>query len=345
MSTSALAPAAQDEIATLFVGFELSKATWLIGLYSPQLGKTISRYKVDGGDVDAALKRITVARLRLEKLGTPVRVVSIYEAGYDGFWLHRRLTAAGIENRVVDAASIPVERRSRRRKTDRIDLELLIRMLLALERGETRICRVIQVPTPAEEDAKRQHRERAVLVKEKTAHTNRIGGILMALGIRGVNPHRRDFVQRLDGLVTGTGEPLPAHTKQALAREHERITLTERQIKDIEGAQASAIKAAATLQSAQEEGGATERGGAQAAALVRLKGIGQISGVPLCREVFYRHFNNAANWPAILACRRAPTTVARCALIRASARRAIPARAGLLSRSPGCGSATNRTAL
>ena len=292
MSTSALAPAAQDEIATLFVGFELSKATWLIGLYSPQLGKTISRYKVDGGDVDAALERITVARLRLEKLGKPVRVVSIYEAGYDGFWLHRRLTAAGIENRVVDAASIPVERRSRRRKTDRIDLELLIRMLLALERGETRICRVIQVPTPAVEDAKRQHRERAVLVKEKTAHTNRIGGILMALGIRGVNPHRRDFVQRLDGLVTGTGEPLPAHTKQALAREHERITLTERQIKDIERAQASAIKAAATLQSAQEEEGPTERGGAQAAALVRLKGIGQISGVPLCREVFYRHFNN-----------------------------------------------------
>ena len=110
-----------------------------------------------------------------------------------------------------------------------------------------------------------------MLVKEKTAHTNRIGGILMALGLRGVNPHRRDFVQRLDGLVTGTGEPLPAHTKQALAREHERIALTERQIKDIERAQASAIKAAATLQRAQEEGGATERGGAQAAALVRLK--------------------------------------------------------------------------
>src|ERR1700743_3957184 len=96
MSTSALiAPAAQDETATLFVGFELSKASWLIGLYSPQLGKTISRYKVDGGDVDAALERITVARLRLEKLGKPVRVVSIYEAGDGGFWLHRRLTAGG----------------------------------------------------------------------------------------------------------------------------------------------------------------------------------------------------------------------------------------------------------
>src|SRR5215475_4143504 len=293
MSRSALiAPAAVNEVATLFVGFELSKKTWLIGLYAPELGKTISRHKIDGGDVEAALELIATAKRRLGKLGRPVRVVSIYEAGYDGFWLHRRLRAAGIENRVVDAASIPVDRRSRRAKTDRIELELLIRMLLALERGETRICRVVQVPTPTEEDAKREHRERAVLVKEKTAHTNRIGGILMALGIRGVNPHRRDFVQRLDGLMTGTGEPLPAHTKQALAREHERLILAERQIKDIERAQASAIKAVATPQSAQEEGGATARGGAQAVALVRLKGIGQISGVPLCREVFYRHFNN-----------------------------------------------------
>src|SRR5499427_7556899 len=293
MSRSALiAPAAVNEVATLFVGFELSKKTWLIGLYAPELGKTISRHKIDGGDVEAALELIATAKRRLGKLGRPVRVVSVYEAGYDGFWLHRRLTAAGIENRVVDAASIPVERRSRRRKTDRIDLELLIRMLLALERGETRICRVVQVPPPTEEDAKREHRERAVLVKEKTAHTNRIGGILMALGIRGVNPHRRDFVQRLDGLMTGTGEPLPAHTKQALAREHERLILAERQIKDIERAQASAIKAVATPQSAAEEGDRAERGGAQAAALVRLKGIGQISGVPLCREVFYRHFNN-----------------------------------------------------
>src|SRR5262249_56143973 len=111
------------------------------------------------------------------------------------------------------------------------DLELLIRMLLALERGETRICRVIQVPTPAEEDAKRQHRERAVLVKEKTAHTNRIGGIFMALGIRGVNPHRRDFVQRLHGLTTGTGEPLPAPTKQTLARGPRRLILAGRPIK------------------------------------------------------------------------------------------------------------------
>jgi transposase len=297
MSSSALiAPAAKGEVATLFVAFELSKSTWLIGLYAPELGKSISRHKVDGGDANAALELIAAARRRLERLGKPVRVVSVYEAGYDGFWLHRRLTVAGIENRVIDAASIPVDRRSRRAKTDRLDLELLIRMLLALERGETRICRVVQVPDPAEEDAKRQHRERAVLVAERTAHGNRITGILMALGIRGVNPRRHDFVARLDHLVTGTGEPLPPHTRQALVREHERLGLVECQIKEIEKAQATVMKAATKQPGEREEeargGDAAALSAAQAAALARLKGIGQISAVPLCREVFYRHFNN-----------------------------------------------------
>jgi transposase len=297
MSSSALiAPAAKAEVATLFVGFELSKSTWLIGLYAPELGKSISRLKVDGGDAAAALELITATSRRLERLGKPVRVVSVYEAGYDGFWLHRRLTAAGIENRVVDAASIPVDRRSRRAKTDRLDLELLIRMLLALERGETRICRVVQVPSPAEEDAKRQHRERAVLVAERTAHGNRIMGILMSLGIRGVNPRRHDFVARLDQLATATGEALPAHTKRALVREHERLGLVECQIKEIEKAQATVMKAATKQPGAREEevrgGDAAALSAAQAATLVRLKGIGQLGAVPLCREVFYRHFNN-----------------------------------------------------
>jgi len=298
MSRSALiAPAAVNEVATLFVGFELSKKAWLIGLYAPELGKTISRHKIAGGDVNAALALVAMAMRRLGKLGRPVRVVSIYEAGYDGFWLHRRLKAVGIESRVVDAASIPVDRRARRAKTDRIDLELLIRMLLALERGETRICRVVQVPSPAEEDAKRQHRERATLVAERTAHSNRITGILMALGIRGVYPRRCDFVARLAKLMTATGEPLPPYTQHALAREHERLSLVERQISEIEAAQATAISAAAAKLSGerQAEAGAAdaaERSAAQAAALVRFKGIGQISAVPLCREVFYRHFNN-----------------------------------------------------
>lgn len=118
----------------------------------------------------------------------------------------------------------------------------------------------------------------------------------MALGIRGVNPRRRNFVEQLGGLLTATGEPLPPHTKQALAREHERLVLVERQIEEIERAQAAAMKAATKHEGEREEeargGGTAERSAAQAATLVRLHGIGQTSAVPLCREVFYRHFNN-----------------------------------------------------
>jgi transposase len=196
MSTSTLieTPAAQDERATLLVGFELGKSSWLIGLYAPELGKTVSRHKIDGGDLGKVLELIAAMRRRLEKLGKPIRVVSIYEAGYDGFWLHRALRAAGVDNRVIDAASVPVDRRARRVKTDRLDLEQLLRMLLALERGETRACRVVRVPSPAEEDAKRQHRERQVLVAERTGHGNRITGLLMALGIWGTSSRISDIV-------------------------------------------------------------------------------------------------------------------------------------------------------
>src|SRR5512147_801697 len=125
-------------------------------------------------------------------------------------------------------------------------------MLLALERGETRACRVVRVPSPAEEDARRQHRERQVLVAERTRHGNRITGLLMALGIRGVNPRRRDFVAHLQTLQTGDGEPLPLHTKQALTREHERLCLIERQIREIEATRAAEIKAAAAEMTARQ---------------------------------------------------------------------------------------------
>jgi transposase len=202
------------------------------------------------------------------------------------------LRAAGVENRVIDAASVPVDRRARRVKTDRLDLEQLIRVLLALERGETRACRVVRVPSPAEEDAKRQHRERAVLVAERTAHSNRITALLMLLGIRGVDPRRRDFVEHLEGLTTAAGEPLPAHTKRALVREHERLRLSERQIKEIEAAQAAAIEIGAGEAAGRPEEGEGGGGAAQAALLMRLKGLGRVGALVLSREVFYRRFDS-----------------------------------------------------
>jgi transposase len=149
---------------------------------------------------------------------------------------------------------------------------------------------VVRVPTPTEEDAKRQHRERQVLVADRTAHSNRIKGILMTLGIRDANPRRRDFTEHLETLRAATGDPLPPHTKQALIHEHQRLCLLERQIKEIEVAQAAALKA--TKKDEGRAGEECDTGAAQAAALIRLKGIGQIGAVTLTREAFYRHFDN-----------------------------------------------------
>jgi transposase len=294
MSTRIAAPAAQGDVTPLFVGFELSKSTWLIGLYAPELGSTISCHKIDGGDWGRAVALIETAKKRLDGRGKPVRVVSVYEAGYDGFWLHRALTAAGIENRVIDAASIPADRRSRRPKTDRLDLELLIRMLLALERGETRICRVVRVPTPTEEDAKRQHR---------------------APGIGGGSNSAQQPDQRDPDDVGNPGrQSAPTRFSQASRNDEGRywrsfsalyetdsdtrapapMPALERQIKEIEVAQAVALKATKVGDRKDERRAGEERdtGAAQAAALIRLKGLGQIGAVTLIREAFYRHFDN-----------------------------------------------------
>ena len=120
----------------------------------------------------------------MEKLGSMPEVVSCYEAGYDGFWLLRLLEAAGIRNFVFDAASIAVEQRARRTKTDKIDGELLLRTLMAHLRGEPRVVRIVRVPSVEAEDARRASRERDRLVTEQTAHTNRIKGLLRPAACR-----------------------------------------------------------------------------------------------------------------------------------------------------------------
>ena len=136
ISPSPAAPATDPQPATLFVALELSKAKWLVGLHSPMADK-VSRHTIAGGDAPALLTLIGAARRRAEaSLGGTVRVVTCYEAGYDGFWLHRLLVAHGIANQVIDPASLLVNRRARRRKTDRIDLAGLLRTLMAWHRGE-----------------------------------------------------------------------------------------------------------------------------------------------------------------------------------------------------------------
>src|SRR5262245_11720482 len=196
---------------TIYVAIELSQKTWLVTLHSPDRDR-ISRQKLEGGDHAALLALIEKVRTRAaEKLGSAPRVVSCYEAGYDGFWLHRLLQAVGITNFVFDAASIAVEQRSRRAKTDRIDGELMLRTLMAYLRGEPRVVRIVRVPSVEEEDARRASRERDRLIKEQTAHSNRIKALLRLLGVDVGIPRRRNWLAWLEQQRDWRGQPLPPH--------------------------------------------------------------------------------------------------------------------------------------
>src|SRR4051794_1133238 len=218
VSASTPASLAETASATLFVALELSRSTWRVALHAPLTNK-VSQHRLDGGDADGLLALITRKRSQAEeKLGRPVRVVCCFEAGYDGFWLHRWLYARGIENRVLDAASLLVNRRARRAKTDRLDAAGLLRTLMALERGEAQVCRVVRVPTPEQEDARRRSRERARLVVERGQHTSRIKGLLMTQGIRDFEPTRRDWPARFEALRTPDGLPLAPCLRAELLR-------------------------------------------------------------------------------------------------------------------------------
>jgi transposase len=262
--------------ATLFLALELSRSTWLVALHSPVADK-ISQHRVEGGDTEGLLDLIARKRTQAEeRLSRPVRVACCFEAGYDGFWLHRWLCARGVENRVLDAASILVDRRARRAKTDRLDAAGLLRTLMALERGETQVCRVVHVPSPAQEDARRRSRERARLVVERGQHTSRIKGLLMTQGIRDFEPTRGDWQARLEALRTPDGQPLAPCLRAELLRECRRLRQVMEMVAEVEAEQKAVAQA--------EDG--------TAARLARLRGIGVTFAAVLGNEVFFRDFRN-----------------------------------------------------
>jgi transposase len=274
--SSSAPPAVAAERATMVVALELSKSSWLVALHSPIADK-VSLHRFAGGDVAGLLALLARKQTRAEaRLGRTIRVLSCYEAGYDGFWLHRLLCARGIDNRILDAASILVDRRSRRAKTDRLDAAGLLRTLMALDRGESRVCRVVRVPSVAQEDARRRSRERTRLVAERGQHSNRIKGLLMTLGVRDFEPARRNWQERLGGLRTADGQELPAWLKAEITRECRRLHQVIVMIAEVEAEQAAALD--------------TEEG--QAARLIRLRGISLVSATVLTDEVFFRDFRN-----------------------------------------------------
>ena len=206
----------------LYMAFELSDKKWLLVVSDGARGP--SRYTVDAGDKRAVLDAIAKAKARCGLVGEIV-VRSCYEAGRDGFWLHRWLLEQGIDNMVVDSASIEVNRRARRAKTDRLDGGKLLTMLMRYLGGERRVWSVVRVPTPQEEDARRAHRELEQLRHERTAHSNRIGALLVLHNLRVKHVGGRDWGK----WWTRHGPALPAALRAGIEREMTRLVLVKAQ--------------------------------------------------------------------------------------------------------------------
>jgi transposase len=265
---------------------ELSRSNWLITSLSPGKGEKMSKHSVTAGDVAGLMKLFADLRRKAEvRTGQGYPVITIQEAGLDGFWIHRVLQQEGIESHVVDPASIATPRRRRRAKTDRLDGETLLRALLAYKRGEPRVCAMVVAPSPEEEDRRRLCRERATLIAERVTHVNRIKGLLFAQGISDYGPLRRDRRARLETLRTGDGRELPSHLKAQIGRELNRIELLVEQIKTVE-AERDALLATARKPASEEAAPDP------VTMLLALKGMGANFAAVLWSEAFYRQFAN-----------------------------------------------------
>jgi len=261
---------------TLYMAMELSNTKWKLafttGMQNPR------EMNIPARDTEAI--KGAIARTK-EKFGlapeAPVR--SCYESGRDGFWLHRFLASLGVENLVVDAASIEQPRKGRTPKTDRLDAQKLLNCLMRHWRGEKRVWGIARAPTEEEEDARRVHRERDRLRKEKTAHLARIKSLLMLIGIavRWV-PEWKD---RLHLLKSWDGKPIPVALRREIEREYERLELLSLQLEALKDQMAEQLDEPQT---------AAER---KAQKLYRFKGLGPISALTLGTEFFgWRDFKN-----------------------------------------------------
>lgn len=259
---------------TLYVAFELGAATWTLAMTSG-LGLAPWVCKVRAGDLRRVEQRLTEGRRRCE-LPATAPVVSCYEAGRDGFWIHRALEAQGIRNRVVDSASIEVSRRARRAKTDRLDAVKLVLMLVRVCSGEPGVWREVRVPDAAAEAARHVSRERTQLVEEQTRVINQLRSWLATYGSR--VPARRVGAW-WTAVTDWAGEPLPAAVQGRVARAQARLAVIETQLRDIGQTQQAAVDAAAADSALGR--------------LVQLKGVATTSASVLLDEgLAWRAFRN-----------------------------------------------------
>ena len=273
MTTTQTVPHGKDTASQgeLYISFELGDRSWKLTFGDGRRGP--GRYNLAAGDTSAVLGCVSKARARCG-LSAQAKVHSCYEAGRDGWWLHRWLIAQGIDNIVVDAASIEVNRRARRAKTDRLDGDKLLAMLLRHHGGE-RVWSVLHEPTPQDEDARRTHRELARLMHERTAHTNRISSLLVLHNLRPrIIIGGRDWA----GWWASHCEQVPPVLRVEVERESARLALVKQQIKALEAARRQALDDGKQPLVAQ---------------LAQLRAIGPRSAWVLVKELFgWRRFAN-----------------------------------------------------
>jgi len=277
--------AIRTQFGAIFVALELSRTKWLVTSLSPGNGEKMSKRCLEAGDMAGLMCLFfDLKRKAAVRAGKSYPIIVIQEAGLDGFWIHRVLQEQGIESHVVDAASIAVPRRKRQAKTDKIDGEKLLRVLLAYKRGEPRVCSMVVPPSPEEEDARRLYREREVLIAERIAHVNRIKGLLFSQGIGDYEPMLCKRRVRLEELRTGDGRALPLRLKAQISRELDRLELLLEQIKAVE------TERDGLLAAARQDG----LGGKPhpVAMMFELRGIGPDFATGVWLEGLCRHFDN-----------------------------------------------------
>ena len=261
----------------LYIAIELSNEKWKLG-FTIGFGQAPRLRDVKARDLTALADEIRLAK---ERFGLPENapVRSCYEAGRDGFWLHRYLLILGVNNQVVDSSSIEVNRHKRRVKTDRMDVGKLLTMLMRYHQGEKKVWSVVHVPSPEDEDQRQLHRDLMALKAEQTHHINRLKGLLASQGV--ALPFQKDFLSRLETVRLWDGSPLPSALHARMKREYERYQLVKQQINQLELERELAVRTSTTP--------AVE----QVRQLLRLKGIGMNSAWIYVMEFFaWRGFHN-----------------------------------------------------
>ena len=270
-----------DHDSTLVVAMELSGKSWQLGAVVPGVQRR-PKVGVKSGDLKEVMRLVDRWKAEAARAGkTVARVVVAYEAGRDGFWIARELTEQGIEAHVMHPASIPVERKGRRVKTDGIDLDMLLRTLLAWLRGEPRVCTMVRVPSLEEEDARRPGRERDNLVGERVGLENQVRSLLCLHGIPNFRPRLKKAAEKLEALRARSGAALPVQTMAQLRRLMKRLGMVSEQIAEIDATRVAEVEAPDP-----------DRGTAMIRLLVAICGMGLETATRLVREVFSRPFRD-----------------------------------------------------